>query len=71
MSLGWGWPTARAIIGARLGRKANSNQGLDAAYSNFERLTPATAGRVIRFWQMGPLSSRKPEDAPPLVPADG
>ena len=43
-STGWGWPTARAIIGARLGRKANSNQGLDAAYSNFERLTPATAG---------------------------
>ncbi|HEY4404460.1 MAG TPA: DUF2336 domain-containing protein [Xanthobacteraceae bacterium] len=70
-SMGWGWATARAIIGARLGRKANSNQGLDAAYSNFERLTPATAGRVIRFWQMGPLSSRKPEDAPPLVPADG
>jgi uncharacterized protein (DUF2336 family) len=70
-SMGWGWATARAIIGARLGRKANSNQGLDAAYSNFERLTPATAGRVIRFWQMGPLSSRKPEDALPLVQADG
>jgi uncharacterized protein (DUF2336 family) len=68
-SMAWGWPTARAIIGARLGRKANSNQGLDTAYSNFERLTAATAGRVIRFWQMGPLSSRKPEDTPPL-PAD-
>src|SRR5258708_32845901 len=48
-SVGWGWPTARAIMGARLGRKANSSQGLDAAYSNFERLTPATAARVIRF----------------------
>jgi uncharacterized protein (DUF2336 family) len=65
-SKGWGWSTARAIIGARLGRKANSSQGLDAAYSNFERLTAATAARVIRFWQMGPLSSRKPEDALPL-----
>jgi uncharacterized protein (DUF2336 family) len=68
-SIGWGWPTARVIIGARLGRKANSNQGLDTAYSNFERLTAATAARVIRFWQMGPLSSRKAEDAPPVLQA--
>jgi uncharacterized protein (DUF2336 family) len=70
-SLNWGWPTARAIIGARLGRKANSSQGLDAAFSNFERLTTATAARVIRFWQMGPLSSRKAADAPPLLHAGG
>jgi uncharacterized protein (DUF2336 family) len=68
-SKGWGWPTARAVIGARLGRKANSSQGLDAAFSNFERLTAATAARVIRFWQMAPLSSRKPEDALPMPPA--
>jgi uncharacterized protein (DUF2336 family) len=68
-SVGWGWPTARAIIGARLGQKANSNQGLDAAYSNFERLTTETAARVIRFWQMGPLSSRKAEDAAPMLHA--
>jgi hypothetical protein len=27
------------------------NQGLDAAYANFERLSPATARRVLRFWQ--------------------
>jgi uncharacterized protein (DUF2336 family) len=68
-SVGWGWPTARAIIGARLGRKVNSSQGLDTAYSNFERLTGATAARVIRFWQMGPLNARKVDDAPPLTPA--
>jgi uncharacterized protein (DUF2336 family) len=68
-SMGWGWPTARAIIGARLGRKVNSSQGLDTAYSNFERLTGATAARVIRFWQMGPLNARKFEDAPPLTSA--
>src|SRR6267154_1223558 len=68
-SIGWGWPTARAIIGARLGRKANSSQGLDAAYSNFERLTSATAARVIRFWQMGPLSTRKADDAPAMTQA--
>jgi uncharacterized protein (DUF2336 family) len=70
-SAGWGWPTARAIIGARLGRKPNSNQGLDTAFSNFERLTAATAARVMRFWQMGPLSTRKAEDVPPMLPAGG
>jgi uncharacterized protein (DUF2336 family) len=70
-SIGWGWPTARAIMGARLGHKANSSQGLDAAYSNFERLTAATAARVIRFWQMGPLRSRKAEDTPPLLHPGG
>jgi uncharacterized protein (DUF2336 family) len=70
-SVGWGWPTARAIIGARLGRKVNSSQGLDTAYSNFERLTSATAARVIRFWQMGPLNARKAEEASPLTPIVG
>jgi uncharacterized protein (DUF2336 family) len=59
-SAGWGWPTARAIIAARLGRKANSSQGLDAAFSNFERLTAATAARVIRFWQMRPQGAATP-----------
>jgi len=70
-SKGWGWPTARAIIGARRDRKANSAQGLDASYSNFERLTAATAGRVIRFWQMRPLSSRKAEPTLPMPRAAG
>jgi uncharacterized protein (DUF2336 family) len=59
-SVGWGWPTARAIMAARLGRKANSSQGLDAAFSNFERLTAATAARVIRFWQMRPQAAATP-----------
>jgi uncharacterized protein (DUF2336 family) len=71
-SIGWGWPTARAIIAARLGRKVNSSQGLDTAYTNFERLTSATAARVIRFWQLGPLSTRKAEDdASPPEPIAG
>jgi uncharacterized protein (DUF2336 family) len=51
-SVNWGWQTARVIIGARLGRKSQSSQGLDTAHSNFERLTAATATRVIRFWQV-------------------
>jgi uncharacterized protein (DUF2336 family) len=50
-SLGFAWPTVRAIIAARPGPRASSSQALDAAFANFERLSPATAQRVMRFWQ--------------------
>ncbi len=56
-SAGWGWPTAKAIILARPGGKATSSSGLDSAYTNFERLSPATAQRVMRFWQARPASA--------------
>jgi uncharacterized protein (DUF2336 family) len=48
---GFGWPTVRSIMCARPGGKP-SNQALDAAFENFERLTAATAQRVVRFWQV-------------------
>jgi len=48
---GFGWPTVRDIIGARPGARA-SRDVLDAASENFERLTAATAQRVVRFWQV-------------------
>jgi len=48
---GFGWPTVRDIIGARPGARA-SRDVLDAAFENFERLTAATAQRVVRFWQV-------------------
>ena len=51
-AVGFGWPTVRAIIAAQPGNKSVSNQMLDAAYSNFERLSPSTAQRVVRFWQV-------------------
>jgi uncharacterized protein (DUF2336 family) len=53
-SAGWQWATVRAIISARAGAKAPSTQGLDTAFANFERLSPATAQRVMRFWQARP-----------------
>lgn len=49
---GWGWPTVKAIIMARDGGKGASSQAIDIAYANFERLSPATAQRVMRFWQV-------------------
>jgi uncharacterized protein (DUF2336 family) len=49
---GFGWPTARAIIQSRPTPKPASNQALDAAFVNFEKLSPSTAQRVVRFWQV-------------------
>jgi len=50
-SAGFGWQTVRTIIGARPGKPAPS-QAIEAARENFERLTMATAQRVVRFWQV-------------------
>jgi uncharacterized protein (DUF2336 family) len=48
---GFGWATVREVINARPGLKPSAAT-LDAAYENFERLTAATAQRVVRFWQV-------------------
>jgi uncharacterized protein (DUF2336 family) len=48
---GFGWRTVRDIMNARPGVKPAS-QTIDAARENFERLTAATAQRVVRFWQV-------------------
>jgi uncharacterized protein (DUF2336 family) len=51
-AVGFGWPTVRAIIEAHSAKNKITSQELDAAYGNFERLSPATAKRVVRFWQV-------------------
>ena len=56
-SAGWEWQTVRAIILSRPGGRRTSTQGLDTAFANFERLSPATAQRVMRFWQAKPASN--------------
>ncbi len=33
-------------------REALTSQCLDAAFANFEHLSPTTAKRVMRFWQV-------------------
>jgi uncharacterized protein (DUF2336 family) len=53
-SAGWLWPTVKAVIMARPDSAEASSQGLDDAFANFERLSPATAQRVMRFWQTRP-----------------
>jgi len=49
---GLGLADGQAIITSRPGGHGTSNQGLDTAYANFERLSPTTAQRVMRFWQV-------------------
>lgn len=56
-SAGWSWATAKTVIMVRPGGKALSSQGLDIAYTNFDRLSPATAQRVMRFWQAKPQAA--------------
>lgn len=51
-AVGFGWPTAHAVIAMAAGEKGASEQMLDAAFANFEKLTPMTARRVMRFWQL-------------------
>src|SRR3954470_2583415 len=53
---GYGWSKARAIIMSRPSARATSTPAIDAAFSNFEKLSPSTAQRVVRFWQV-----RQPE----------
>ena len=53
---GYGWTTARAIILSRPTARGTSAEALDAAFANFEKLSPSTAQRVVRFWQV-----RQPE----------
>ena len=56
-SAGWEWPTVKSLIMARPGNKGASSTGLDTAFTNFERLSPATAQRVMRFWQARPAGN--------------
>jgi uncharacterized protein (DUF2336 family) len=51
-SAGWGWPTVKAIMATIPDGHAMSSAELDAAFANFERLSPTTAQRVMRFWQV-------------------
>ncbi len=63
-SSGWGWPTVKAIIMAQHGGRDVSSQMIDSAHSNFERLSRATAQRVMRFWQI-----RHQNQSPPVSTA--
>jgi uncharacterized protein (DUF2336 family) len=58
---GFGWQTARAVMLVRPGRDGTPTHAIDSAFANFEKLAPATAQRVVRFWQVG--AGKGPEGA--------
>jgi len=49
---GMSWPTVKSVIAVRPDGKPASNVGVDTAFSNYSRLSPSTAQRVVRFWQV-------------------
>jgi hypothetical protein len=51
-SAGWSWQTVRALVTALPAAAGIPEQTLDVAYANYERLSPTTAQRVMRFWQV-------------------
>jgi hypothetical protein len=70
-SAGWDWPTAHAVIMAQPGGRKMSRQSCEAACADFERLSPVTALRVLRFWQAPSRGSGQRreddlEDEPPV-----
>jgi uncharacterized protein (DUF2336 family) len=51
---GYGWDTVKAIITSRPSPRGTSTQSLEDSCTNYERLSPSTAQRVVRFWQVSP-----------------
>lgn len=48
------WETVRSIIASWPGAKNASPKTIDGIHHNFEVLSPVTADRVVRFWQVRP-----------------
>lgn len=55
---GIGWPTLEAILLVRPGAAGNSAAGLEENRRSYEKLTPKTALRVLRFWQIRESSAK-------------
>jgi uncharacterized protein (DUF2336 family) len=49
---GLGWVTVRAILELRGRQNAIAPHDMDAAMKEFAKLSPSTAARVLRFWQV-------------------
>jgi uncharacterized protein (DUF2336 family) len=49
---GLDWPTVRVILSCRALGRAPTDQMLDAARADYYKLSQASAGRVLRFWQV-------------------
>ena len=55
---GLDWPTVRVILSCRAMGRAMTDQTLDAARADYYKLSQASAGRVLRFWQVRQTASK-------------
>ena len=49
---GWSWATVAALLAARPDGEDTSTSALEIVRADFDRVSPGTAQRVVRFWQM-------------------
>ena len=69
---GCSWTTAKATLTMHTAGRSLSQQDLDAAFAAFERLSPATARRVVKFYERRgkPVAAAQPSLAAVAAPAD-
>jgi uncharacterized protein (DUF2336 family) len=61
------WPTVRMILTCRSIGRTMSDQNIDAARTDYYKLSPNNAKRVLRFWQVRQTASNNP--ATPAAPS--
>jgi uncharacterized protein (DUF2336 family) len=54
---GLDWPTVRMILTCRSVGRIMSDQDLDSAQTDYRKLSPGSAQRVLRFWQVRQTTS--------------
>jgi hypothetical protein len=50
--VGLSWPTVKAILRLQAGKRIIPVDGLAKALAHYERLKPATANEIVRFYRM-------------------
>ena len=58
---GLGWVTVRAILDLLSRHNAIAEPDMDVAKNEFAKLSPPTAARVLRFWQVRQTTTQAPE----------
>ena len=62
------WPTVRTMLASRAIGRTMSDQDLDLARSDYSRLSPGSAQRVLRFWQVRQAASHSGAGAATALP---
>jgi uncharacterized protein (DUF2336 family) len=70
---GFGWSTVNAILNARSDRQMMAESDIARAKTDYQKLSKATAERVLRFWQVRDVAQRahRPFDGSPAHSSTG